>query len=1074
MMRIVIDMQGAQTESSSCDTGCYTMAVAQAIVSNRGEHEIILALSGLFPATIEPIRAAFDELLPQENIRVWYAPGPVRESQPKNIWRWKVAELIREAFLDSLKPDVVFIPSFIEGYQDDGVTSIGLLSLDLVTVVALDSLTIAVTAAGNQGEYIHILRKHEHLKRPNLLLVLPPLTAGQVCQQLEIPHERINVGWMFGEAGIDQQDVATQAMNLLKRFEELTIASPQSLCLPTGRRPKLAYVSPLPPERSGISDYSAELLPELTRFYDIDVIIAQKEISTSWIIKNCGVHTIDWFIQNAHQYERVFYHFGNSPYHQHMFKLLARVPGVVVLHDFFLADAQFYREAHALSLHALTRALYHSHGYGAVAERFRTGKDEEVVRKYPANFEVLQQACGIIVHSEYSRCLAREWYGKNITADWKVIPLLRTPSAGIDRAQSREMLGLKSDDFVVCSFGLLGPNKLNHRLLEAWLQSRLARDAHCLLVFVGDDHGSAYGAQLRKSIVNNKASNNISITGWADMAMFRHYLAAADIAVQLRTHSRGEASAAMMDTMNYGLPAIVNANGFFAELPNDAVWLLPDAFDDEQLITALETLWQDNKIREALGNRAQEHSLTNHAPRACANQYAEAIEQFYVRTPCTFHTLTKAIAEIDGFHPNDSECLTLSQSISHTLPTLKSKRQLLIDVSVICRHDLKTGIQRVVRALVWEMLKTPPTGYCVEPVYLTDEGKKWHYRYARDWTSSLLDCPRGWYSDDPINHAAGDQILIADYTGGLILEGERAGLFKQLKDNGVGLHFVIYDLLPIQMPEYFPQEQVGYTEWLNAVSRVAKGVICISQATAEDLRSWLKISCPQRLQQINIDWFHLGADVENSIPTNGLLAGAEQILSRISAASSFLMVGTIEPRKGYLQTIEAFTQLWQDGFDINLVIVGNEGWKGVQDNMRRTIPEIVSRLRDHPELNKHLFWLEGISDEYLEKIYATATCLIAASEGEGFGLPLIEAAQHKLPIIARDIPVFREVARNNAFYFDGLESHHLSATIKNWLMLDAEGKAPQSTNMPWFSWAQSAERVKQIIIEGGEDGAQHV
>lgn len=76
-MRIVIDMQGAQSESRFRGIGCYTMAFAQAVVRNCGEHEVILAVSGLFPETIEPIRAAFDKLLPQKNIRVWYAPGPV-------------------------------------------------------------------------------------------------------------------------------------------------------------------------------------------------------------------------------------------------------------------------------------------------------------------------------------------------------------------------------------------------------------------------------------------------------------------------------------------------------------------------------------------------------------------------------------------------------------------------------------------------------------------------------------------------------------------------------------------------------------------------------------------------------------------------------------------------------------------------------------------------------------------------------------------------------------------------------------------------------------------------------------
>ena len=63
-MRIVIDMQGAQTESRYRGIGRYSLSFAQAVVRNRGEHEIILALNGLFPETIEPIRGTFDKLLP--------------------------------------------------------------------------------------------------------------------------------------------------------------------------------------------------------------------------------------------------------------------------------------------------------------------------------------------------------------------------------------------------------------------------------------------------------------------------------------------------------------------------------------------------------------------------------------------------------------------------------------------------------------------------------------------------------------------------------------------------------------------------------------------------------------------------------------------------------------------------------------------------------------------------------------------------------------------------------------------------------------------------------------------------
>ena len=151
---------------------------------------------------------------------------------------------------------------------------------------------------------------------------------------------------------------------------------------------------------------------------------------------------------------------------------------------------------------------------------------------------------------------------------------------------------------------------------------------------------------------------------------------------------------------------------------------------------------------------------------------------------------------------------------------------------------------------------------------------------------------------------------------------------------------------------------------------------------------------------------------------------AESTLNLLSLRPSFLMVGTVEPRKGHTQALAAFEKLWEQGLDANLVIVGNQGW-----NME----SLADRLRHHPEQGKRLFWLEGISDEYLEKIYAASTCLIAASEGEGFGLPLIEAAQHKLPIIARDIPVFREVAGEHAHYFNGLEPQVLADAIKHWL-----------------------------------------
>jgi Glycosyltransferase len=132
------------------------------------------------------------------------------------------------------------------------------------------------------------------------------------------------------------------------------------------------------------------------------------------------------------------------------------------------------------------------------------------------------------------------------------------------------------------------------------------------------------------------------------------------------------------------------------------------------------------------------------------------------------------------------------------------------------------------------------------------------------------------------------------------------------------------------------------------------------------------------------------------------------------------------------------------------------------------VEHVIDLIRTHKELNKRLFWLSGISDEYLEKIYASSTCFIMASEGEGFGLPIIEAARHKLPIIARDIPVFREIAGDSAYYFPNDKSPQtLANTIENWLNLYKENKHPKPYGIIYITWKENVKRLLEVLL-GGE------
>jgi glycosyltransferase involved in cell wall biosynthesis len=248
-----------------------------------------------------------------------------------------------------------------------------------------------------------------------------------------------------------------------------------------------------------------------------------------------------------------------------------------------------------------------------------------------------------------------------------------------------------------------------------------------------------------------------------------------------------------------------------------------------------------------------------------------------------------------------------------------------------------------------------------------------------------------------------------------------------------------------------------FRDYLHTVHAVADGVVCISRAVADELAGWYEAQNMQRRLPLQLGWFHLGADIGASAPSTGLPPDAERVLAALGERPSFLMVGTIEPRKGQAQAMAAFELLWQQGIDANLVIVGKNGWM---------MDALCAHMGAHPEKDKRLFWLPGISDEMLLKLYAGSSALLAASEGEGFGLPLIEAAQHGIPILARGLPVFREVAGEHAYYFEGSEAADLARAVEDWLQLSRAGTAPPSTGMPWLTWQQSAQQVVDAIIKG--------
>ena len=236
---------------------------------------------------------------------------------------------------------------------------------------------------------------------------------------------------------------------------------------------------------------------------------------------------------------------------------------------------------------------------------------------------------------------------------------------------------------------------------------------------------------------------------------------------------------------------------------------------------------------------------------------------------------------------------------------------------------------------------------------------------------------------------------------------------------------------------------------------VADGIVCDSQSVAEELHEWIRQHPASRDRPLAITFFHLGADIEASNPSYGDSHEGADVLAATNKRPTLLMVGTLTPHKGYGQVMAAVEVLWRGGIDLNLVIIGREGWR---------VRALTKYLDLHSERNQRLFWLNSASDSLLLRLYEHSTALVAASTAEGFGLPIIEAARHGLPIIARDIPVFREVAGTHAFYFSGDDPEVLAEAIRRWFTLYAEGKTPLSKDIPWLTWSQSVQQLIRAII----------
>ena len=187
-MRLVIDMQGAQTASRDRGIGRYTLSLVRWLIQIAEHHEVILFINAALREGADALITEFRQLLPQEQIVVFEPMVPLSFSAIGNRARVLAMETMREAMLVDLEPDVVLLTSLFEGYQDDALTSVGAYSSKIPTaVIHYDLIPLSMPgylSTASQTQFFQ--RKVEQLQSADLLLAISQASCDDALERLDL------------------------------------------------------------------------------------------------------------------------------------------------------------------------------------------------------------------------------------------------------------------------------------------------------------------------------------------------------------------------------------------------------------------------------------------------------------------------------------------------------------------------------------------------------------------------------------------------------------------------------------------------------------------------------------------------------------------------------------------------------------------------------------------------------------------------------------------------------------------------------------------------------------------------
>ncbi len=315
----------------------------------------------------------------------------------------------------------------------------------------------------------------------------------------------------------------------------------------------------------------------------------------------------------------------------------------------------------------------------------------------------------------------------------------------------------------------------------------------------------------------------------------------------------------------------------------------------------------------------------------------------------------------------------------------------------------------------------------------SDLARRWGTRwrkifYPRTLARELTYLRWSWQGEAVLPHAGDTLVLLDTWWSGNIWPA-----VAQARHHGAVIGVVAYDLLPVTHPEFFKADlSEAFTASLNIALEQGDYFLAISDVVRDALRDYAAAQGPpRRARRPSFASFRLGSTLHVTRGTPRVRDLVRQVFDQAAGQRPYLTVGTIEPRKNHTLVLDAFERVWARFPHARVCLVGRIGW---------LCDDLVRRIVRHAQYGRSLFMFNDLTDAELAYCYTQAKALVFPSHAEGFGLPIAEALQLRLPALVSDIPVHREVGGDFCTYFDPHSAESLARLLCD---IEAAGRLPR-------------------------------